>query len=104
MKYLAVIWAILIFFLSCIPCTDSGESMEQDGLTMVQTDPAHHDAGADADLCSPLCECHCCGGVTLSGFRIKMGPPVVVLESQLPLFSPSGLPSPSFGFWHPPKA
>ncbi|MCJ8167349.1 hypothetical protein MKJ04_21085 [Pontibacter sp. E15-1] len=105
MKYLTLIWGILILAMSCLPCTDSGAAYAQDRPTTVQADDLHHDDAQDADLCSPLCECNCCGGITLATHVPKLPAPEHTPQStSLSTYLRATSFSPSFAFWHPPKA
>ncbi|GGG18751.1 DUF6660 family protein [uncultured Pontibacter sp.] len=105
MKYLSVIWGMVIFLLACLPCADSGTAFAQDDTTVVQADYGHADAGQENDLCSPLCECNCCGGISLTiSFPQTQEPPHNPSGSTLNTYLPGGAVSPSFAFWHPPKA
>ena len=105
MKYLSVIWGMVIFLLACLPCTDSGTAYAQCETTTVQATHSHADPAQGADLCSPLCECNCCGGITLSFSCPQLAePPHNPQGSYLSAYLPGGAVSPSFPFWHPPKA
>ncbi|WP_345161669.1 DUF6660 family protein [Pontibacter saemangeumensis] len=105
MKNLTVVWGMLIFLLACLPCTDSSTALAEANTTVAQLADNHHGAGQEADICSPLCECNCCGGITLS-FHIPSlsGVHPVPQSSPLSTYAPEGAASPSFSFWHPPKA
>ncbi len=107
MKYLTVLWGMLIFLLACLPCTDSSTAFAADASTTTVQEAHTHDSGTahGDDACSPLCECNCCGGLTLSVHFPPIAEPhsaphIVFLSTH----APDGAVSPSFPFWHPPKA
>ncbi|WP_394353904.1 DUF6660 family protein [Pontibacter beigongshangensis] len=105
MKHLTVMWGMVIFLLACLPCTDSGTAFAQDDITVVQAQHGHADAAQEYDLCSPLCECNCCGGITiLLGFSPIKEPQHILLSPYLSTYVSGGAVSPTFPFWHPPKA
>ncbi|WP_370523762.1 DUF6660 family protein [Pontibacter sp. Tf4] len=104
MKYFAVIWGMIIFLLACLPCTDSGTAYAQGTDTLVQADTGHSDAEQETDLCSPLCECNCCGGLTLSFQLQKVTQPLVLPQRTNPsTYVVRGPVDPVISFWHPPK-
>lgn len=104
MKYLTVIWGMVIFLLSCLPCTDSAAAYEPCETT-VQASHSHADPAQESDLCSPLCECNCCSGIT-----IAVHVPALQEPQHFPLstyriaYADHGAFSPAFPFWHPPRA
>ena len=104
MKYFAVIWGIVIFLLACMPCTDSGTAYAKGTDTELKADITHSDADQEADLCSPLCECNCCGGITLTIQFQKIAQPLLLPQSTSPsTYVVRGPAAPVIPFWHPPK-
>jgi hypothetical protein len=104
MKYLTVIWAILILAMSCFPCMDSNEAYAQSPASTVQADELHHQDEQGEDHCAPMCDCNCCGIVKLV-FQIKQLEEPQHIQ-QIPSLSPyvePGAATPSFPFWHPPR-
>ncbi|WP_128396971.1 DUF6660 family protein [Botryobacter ruber] len=105
MRYLTVIWAMFIFLLACIPCTDSAMAAALDNDTVAAAahnpeSPAHAD-----DLCSPLCECKCCGGTVLLIVTQTVAEPQLVHRNpDNSLYLSFDIASPSFPYWHPPRA
>ncbi|ARS34618.1 DUF6660 family protein [Pontibacter actiniarum] len=105
MNFLTVIWGILIFAMACLPCMDKEEVLAPDATATVQADNYHHDGAAGEDLCSPLCECNCCGGISLTFQVPALSEPQQGPQSPcLSIYVSAGAASPSFSFWHPPKA
>ena len=103
MRYLTIIWAMFILLLACIPCTDSGTTAAQDTVTAATHDheePSHAD-----DLCSPLCECKCCGGIVLVTVTQAVAEPHLSPRGlDIISYLSSDISAPSFPYWHPPKA
>lgn len=62
MNWVKVILAFYITFLACLPCSDTFAQTEP-GIASVsaQADAQHQEK---ADICSPLCMCNCCAGVS----------------------------------------
>src|SRR5690606_26226589 len=105
MKHLTLLWGIIILLLACVPCTDSVAAVDAAGSSLVQEGEEHSDPLGDSDLCSPLCECNCCGGITLAFFLPKLAvQPHTPLVSYSSTYTLGGPVSPDFSFWHPPKA
>ena len=66
MRFLALFFACYLTLLGCLPCTDEEPCAEATHTAIIQA--AHHDCGTShggIDLCSPLCQCHCCAGFAL---------------------------------------
>ncbi|PRY14311.1 hypothetical protein CLV24_104121 [Pontibacter ummariensis] len=104
MKFLTVIWATLILALSCFPCSDGGAAHAEGKATVLQDFGVDQDEAEHEELCSPLCECKCCGGISLTVHFSPLAPPVVVHTSYISPYHAVDLASPTFPFWHPPKA
>lgn len=104
MKYLTVIWATLILAMACLPCSDEGAAFAQSEVTTVQADHFHQDSAQDEDLCSPLCECNCCGGITLTSRAVPPSEPLPYPQGTYrSAYFDDAAYSPAFPFWHPPK-
>ncbi|SFG86564.1 DUF6660 family protein [Pontibacter chinhatensis] len=105
MKYLTIIWAMIILTLACLPCADSGTAYAAGSATSISVDDLHNDAGQEADLCSPLCECNCCGGISLFlSVAFEASSPERVDIAYSSPYHAEEFSSPFFPFWHPPKA
>ena len=65
MRLLALFFACYFAYLSCLSCADEVPVHQNQQQTTVAA--AHPDFGAGTlgDWCSPLCQCHCCGGAVL---------------------------------------
>ena len=62
MRLLALFFACYFAFLSCLTCTDEVPVGQDQPQTIVAASHSDCGAGALGDWCSPLCQCHCCGG------------------------------------------
>ena len=67
MRLLSLFFAFYFTCLSTMTCTDEVSVCQDQTLTTVVA-TSHSDFGTNAlgDWCSPLCQCHCCGGVMIS--------------------------------------
>ena len=62
MNWVKVILALYITFLACLPCSDTFAQAESDTASAsAQADDRHQE---ETDICSPLCICNCCAGVS----------------------------------------
>lgn len=66
MRLLALFFAFYFACLSTLTCAD-GEVVCKDTKQTTVAAASHTDcdAGALGDWCSPLCQCHCCGGAVV---------------------------------------
>ena len=102
-RFFSFILAIYFLTLAAIPCGDKDNhvlSHTKSSFTVQAS--SCQDTNQEDELCSPLCMCNCCGGVTIATaekFKIKE------TESQKIslLYSESKISSPSFTIWQPPK-
>lgn len=108
MRLLALFFAFYFAFLSCLTCTDEVPVCKDQRQTTVAA--AHSDCGTAAlgDWCSPLCQCHCGGGVVLpvTGFAAGDYPrPVEWANSPRHGRLVVGAPTRALGaVWQPPQA
>ncbi|SMB80431.1 hypothetical protein SAMN00120144_4237 [Hymenobacter roseosalivarius DSM 11622] len=67
MRLLSLFFAFYFACLSTMTCTDEVAGCQVQTQTTVAAS-SHSDCGSDVlgDWCSPLCQCHCCGGVVIS--------------------------------------
>ncbi|WP_394368817.1 DUF6660 family protein [Hymenobacter guriensis] len=66
MRLLSLLFAFYFACLSCMTCSDEVPACKDKTQTTV-TATSHSDSATDAlgDWCSPLCQCHCCGGAVV---------------------------------------
>ena len=62
MRLLALFFACYFAFLSCLTCTDEAPVCQDQQQTTISASHSDCGAGTLGDWCSPLCQCHCCGG------------------------------------------
>lgn len=103
MRFISFILAIYFLGLATISCSDKDGCTQgsKNATSYFQTSDCQ-DAQHANEMCSPLCMCHCCGGVTIVSaekFHIKEN-----LSSRNPiLYTENKITSPSFSIWQPPK-
>ena len=62
MNWVKVVLALYITFLACLPCSDIYAQSEPGTASVsAQADDRHQE---ETDICSPLCICNCCAGVS----------------------------------------
>ena len=66
MRFLSLFFAFYFACLSCLTCADE-VTVCKDQRQITVAAASHADCGANAlgDWCSPLCQCHCCGGAVV---------------------------------------
>ncbi|WP_345117903.1 DUF6660 family protein [Hymenobacter algoricola] len=67
MRLLALFFAFYFAGLSCLSCADevaAGQNQRQ--TTVAARPPSDCRPAGPGDWCSPLCQCHCCGGAVLA--------------------------------------
>lgn len=94
-----------MYFLGLSLATCSDTASHSDGCKTVEC--THIEIASDVnhpegDDCSPLCMCHCCGGVTLVNeiehiFKVNFS------SFRQPLYSETSISEISFSVWQPPK-
>lgn len=103
MKIFALIMAIVVFVLSCMPCMDR-ESIVHDGQAKAQISKVRsHSALSDADDCSPFCMCNCCAGFTIMCSSIKITPIINVVSQAYLSYLPVPIFKISLPVWQPPQ-
>jgi len=67
MRLLSFILAIFFFTLTIIPCGDEDNCGDRHTGTTIEYIHSGQDQNTQNEngFCSPLCTCHCCGGVTI---------------------------------------
>ncbi len=90
MKWFCRLLSIYFMTLACLPCSDGGHEHEEQVEYTVSHDGEHEDCN---DLCTPFCQCTCCGSIVLntkqaaaySGFLAKPGDRVNDFSYRAPL-------------------
>ncbi|WP_374679432.1 DUF6660 family protein [Hymenobacter sp. J193] len=107
MRLFCFLFSLYLACLSCFTCTDEMPERSQQTPTFFVSS-SHTDAGDIGDWCSPLCQCHCCGGAIAPAAGLAATAPAKVREwapatHRLPLTA-SPLPRASGTVWQPPRA
>src|SRR6476661_21944 len=109
MRLLSLFFAFYFALLSCLSCADEAPACQGQPQTTIAA-AAHTDCGTHApgDWCSPLCQCHCCGGVIVPAFSEPAlaaaplpEPPATQRHAQLTVAAPT---RGSGAVWQPPQA
>ena len=67
MRLFALLFALYLACLSCLPCADEALGDVKQAPTSISASPhSDHGRAALGDWCSPLCQCHCCAGAVVS--------------------------------------
>ncbi len=105
MKLISVILAVLMLYLSGMPCDDI-EVVDNDGV--VTYSPTQHDHNGDSsgcDICSPFCICHCCHTHIVIPNH-PLGTSLAIIQGQQKVdhyqdFYPNGI---IYAIWRPPQS
>lgn len=107
MRLIACILAVLVLFLSGLPCadTDTGQERQLMPFATQDTPPAPaHDHTHDLDLCSPFCVCSCCATFSVVVVPFVLAEPQVQLSVSCYAVPPGratiAMP---FPVWQPPQ-
>lgn len=108
MRLLALFFACYFACLSCLSCTDEVPVCKDQPQTTVAASHSDCGAGALGDWCSPLCQCHCCGGavvpVALANQVVYPQPPAWATSphhAPLVVAAPTRMAA---TVWQPPQA
>lgn len=87
--------------LSALPCNDEIENQD---ATFSQISKVEQKKSQEAESCSPICLCSCCGQSVVEpefiAFEIKI--PILILENQIANYHFS-LEQRAQNIWQPPK-
>ncbi|TVT36957.1 cyclohexanecarboxylate-CoA ligase [Hymenobacter setariae] len=86
MRLLALFFACYFAFLSCLTCTDEAPVCQDQQQTTIGASHSDCGTGTLGDWCSPLCQCHCCGGAIVPAALTAQAayPPAHRVGSQPP--------------------
>jgi hypothetical protein len=103
-KFLALILALYVLLLPCVPCMDMDECTG-DSATETSSSSTNHD-NDENEACNPFCSCACCGQVfypNLQPGKTAAYKPLIDLKYQS-LYTCNALSSDFYGnIWQPPK-
>lgn len=104
MRLFSFVLALYFLDLSVMTCNDSvghrDDSQTAAYSQIVPTDGCQHDDGTD--VCSPLCMCQCCGGITLVE-QANYSFTAFAVTNQIPDHISSKVSGISPSIWQPPK-
>ena len=103
MKFVSFIFAIHFSLLAVMPCSDKDNCIGNGKTTISCISENHCQDNEHRDgPCSPLCMCHCCGGVALivhSKYIKFISFPI----RQNSIYPESFISEVSISIWQPPK-
>ncbi len=110
MKLINFILSIYLVALSCLPCADmevnSAAHKNAHDVAKTTHDHGGHSHDKENDLCSPFCNCNCCGSQIVSYFKVVAYNFAVIskeIKTQLPSYT-SKFTSNFYGsIWQPPQ-
>lgn len=109
MRLLSLFFAFYFAFFACMSCTDEATMCKDQSQTTAAA-TSHSDCGSNmlGDWCSPLCQCHCCGGAVVplpAAPALAIVPVAVWGTSHRHARLVVAAPTRSSGFvWQPPQA
>ena len=107
MRAVAFLFALYFAVLGCMACADEPVCADPTGLATMR---AAHPVGDHSlgDWCSPLCQCHCCGGAVMPvplGNQVAYTPPTEWATSLRHGRLVVAAPTRALGsVWQPPQA
>ncbi|MDQ2792853.1 MAG: hypothetical protein M3Y12_02425 [Bacteroidota bacterium] len=108
MRLLSLFFAFYFACLSCLTCTDEVPVCKDQQQTSVATSHSDVGAGTLGDWCSPLCQCHCCGGAVVPVTLVnKAAYPQPTEWAAGPRHAPFVVTAPTRALgavWQPPQA
>jgi hypothetical protein len=101
MKYLIVIWSLLISSMAVMPCADAAADCGEE-VHWHETASHDHQEAEGADVCSPFCFCHCCH---LHTVVVEVSEEVFIDHTgkNKNHFTASHYSQTFYSIWHPPK-
>ncbi|WP_416381047.1 DUF6660 family protein [Hymenobacter sp. GOD-10R] len=109
MRLSTLFFALYFVCLSCLTCADETPVCQDQTQTTVAAS-SHSDCDTDAlgDWCSPLCQCHCCGGAVVPLVPLPalvQASPRVWDSARQPVRFVVAAPTRAPGaIWQPPRA
>lgn len=103
MKWCAIFLSVFMMVISCFPCADAAPEKDTLAPTSIQANTDSENHSQEADLCSPLCICHCCAGFALQTTAQKTSHSIFKVMTSAPVHRVVALSNPSFTIWQPPR-
>lgn len=105
MKIISLLLTISILVISCLTCEDVTELKNIDKAKTSSTSISKNQSHTDADYCSPLCTCNCCGQplvFNLKSIRLKSLKPAANTKKTIE-YRKHFASDFSQSIWQPPK-
>ncbi|MGH2665969.1 DUF6660 family protein [Flavobacterium sp.] len=106
MKWFITILSIYLIALSCLPCADMEVNSLAHSKIDITADNDNHNHEKSSDMCSPFCNCNCCG-VTFLSFQptIAYDCPIVssIIETSSPSYQSVFISNFYGSIWQPPQ-
>ena len=109
MRLFALLLALYLTCLSCMPCADEVAACVAQSQARISATPQSGLSGnALGDWCSPLCQCHCCPGAVLAPIKaVQLAFATPGQWPASPHHAPLLVPAPNQiakAVWQPPRA
>lgn len=100
MKFFAFIMAVIVLTLSCMPCSDVGETFNN---SKSEFQKSHSNESQKSDVCSPFCTCSCCSGFSINHFTTVLTNIPAYLANPTSSLLPSDVIKVALPIWQPPQ-
>lgn len=106
MKLITILFSVYIIALSCLPCADVEVNSLAHASSDHKTEKENHSHDKENDLCSPFCDCNCCGPQVLTHFAevaFAFDTITVLIKSPIPTYKSIIASNFCGSIWQPPK-
>jgi len=103
MKIFAFLMAVMVLYLSILPCADDANAMAGKMAKTEFSASTNHQHGPKSDLCSHFCLCSCCAGFYLNHFISSIGIIPAYKQKPQPTPLPINITKISLPVWQPPQ-
>ena len=103
MKIFAFILAVLVLALSCMPCTDGANAMNNSDAKTEFSKSGKQQEHKDLDDCSPFCTCSCCTGFTFLFIPYQINYLIPQSAEKTAFLLPSKISDIALPVWQPPQ-
>lgn len=106
MKWINFIVSIYLVALSCLPCGDVATFNIENLSEKLNTAKENHSHEKENDLCSPFCNCNCCGTQIANYYKVTTINFTIVsksIKTQLPSYKSKFISKFYGSIWQPPQ-
>jgi hypothetical protein len=105
MKLFSTFMAILVIWLSCLPCADFALAKKAVEFEKSSSVSERHNESQDehSDSCSPFCQCMCCAGFSITHSTAVLNEPVVRQNTHSASYVLTNIHEISLPIWQPPQ-